>query len=143
MREMRERLIESLIGRPYRPGADGPEAFDCYGVVRHVRMHCLDDALPLIVRPVDEAPCRQAIARTLLKHPTKEQWKMHEVAEEWDVVLMGNVDQRPFHMGICVRVKGQFAVLHAEAAPVNRVILDDLPALSLKGFNRLEFYRRV
>ncbi len=142
-REMQERFVESLIGARYRPGADGPGEFDCYGLVRHVRQHCLDDALPVIVRPVDEQPCRQAIARTLLRESERSLWQRHEQAEEWDVVLMGNVDQRPFHMGICVRLKGQFLVLHAEGAPVNRVILDDLPALTLKGFNRLEFYTRV
>lgn len=43
-----ERLafLEALIGRPYRIGATGPDAFDCYGLARHLQHHLFSYDLP-------------------------------------------------------------------------------------------------
>lgn len=137
-----EALVESLVGKPYREGANGPDAFDCYGLVRHTMGAAGLFLLPTIARPEGERPCGEAIGRALSEHPELGAWRKVAEPEEWDVAVMANVQERRRHIGLCVRLKGCFWVIHAQDAPVNRVILDDLPSLTAKGFNRVEFYRR-
>lgn len=137
-----EALVESLVGKPYREGADGPDAFDCYGLVRFAMGATGLIALPEINRPQGERPCGEAIGRALAGHPELGAWRKVGEPEDWDVAVMANVQERRRHIGLCVRLKATLWVIHAQDAPVNRVILDDLPSLQIKGFNHVEFYRR-
>lgn len=137
-----EALIESLVGKPYREGADGPDAFDCYGVPFFVYRAAGRAPLPEIARPQGAQPCGEDIGRALTGHPELDAWRRVSEPEEWDIAVMANVAERRRHVGLCVRLKGSFWVIHAQDAPVNRVILDDLPSLDVKGFKRIDFYRR-
>lgn len=137
-----ERLIEALIGKPYRSGADGPDAFDCYGVPFYLMRECDRTPIPKIRRPQGEVASGDSIAAALQHHPELDQWVRVVEPEAWDIALMANVAARERHIGLCVRLKGEFWVIHAQDAPVNRVILDDLPSLDVKGFKRISFYRR-
>lgn len=137
-----EALVESLVGKPYRSGANGPDAFDCYGVPFFLYRLCGRTRLPEINRQLDQSPCGEAIGRALSDHPEIGRWTRVQDPEDWDIAVMANVAERRRHIGLCARLKGQFWVVHAQDAPVNRVVLDDLPSLDAKGFKRIEFYRR-
>lgn len=137
-----ERLIEAQVGKPYRAGANGPDAFDCYGVPFYLMRECGLVPIPEIRRPQDVAPCGDSIADALQHHPELDRWVRVADPQPWDIALMANVVARARHIGLCVHLKGAFWIIHAQDAPVNRVILDDLPSLDAKGFKRISFYRR-
>lgn len=135
-------LVERWLGRPYAPAGDGPDAFDCYGLVRHFDRVYGPDRLPDITRPADEALSKDAISGVLRGAPVRGHWrKVTGLARHWDVVVMGNIDGREFHLGRCLMQRGQFGVLHVE--PRLGVVFDDLPTLRLKGFNRVDHFRPV
>jgi hypothetical protein len=78
----------------------------------------------------------------MLSHPERQAWE--EVSEpdvkELDLVLMGNVAKRDFHLGTFIIPATVGAVIHIDKAA--GVVVDDIPALKASGFNYLKFYRR-
>jgi cell wall-associated NlpC family hydrolase len=133
-------FLEDLIGRPYRIGATGPEAFDCYGLARHVQG-------ALYAVPMPELPFVAATTRTqaeaMLNHAERKNWREvpeHE-ARDGDLVLMGNVAKRDFHLGTFVMPETAGVVLHVDQAA--GVVADDLPALRSVGFRYLRCFRRL
>lgn len=38
-------FLVDLIGKPYEPGGQGPDTFDCWGLVRHVYQHLFETHL--------------------------------------------------------------------------------------------------
>jgi len=141
LRSMTERLAfyESLIGKPYRIGARGPHEFDCYGLARHIQNELAGIEMPDV--PFAE-PTTRAQAEAMLSHPERKAWEEVTEAEarELDLVLMGNVAKRDFHLGTYIVPATTGAVIHIDKAA--GVVVDDLPALRASGFNFLRFFRR-
>ena len=131
--------FETLIGRPYQIGAMGPDKFDCYGLVRHVQGKCYAYEMPDL--PYAIATTRSQ-AEAMLSHPEREKWQQVETidAQDGDIVLMGNVSGRDFHLGTYVVVNSLGLVLHTN--PANGVVADDLPSLRSIGFNYLRIFRQ-
>lgn len=133
-------VLDGLIGRPYALGASGPEAFDCYGLARHVQATLYAVDLP-------ELPRRPATTReqaeAMLAHPERSRWT--EVsptdARDGDLVLMGNVARRDFHLGTFVVPVTAGVVLHTD--PRTGVVADDVPSLRGVGWNYLRLFRRT
>lgn len=139
---MTDRLtfLEGLIGRPYRIGATGPDAFDCYGLARHIQAELYAVAMPAL--PFVAATTR-AQAEAMLGHAERENWReISEIeARDGDLVLMGNVIRRDFHLGTFVVPETAGMVLHVDR--LAGVIADDLPSLRSIGFNYLRCFRRA
>ncbi|WP_132254745.1 NlpC/P60 family protein [Methylobacterium segetis] len=136
----RAAFLEDLIGRPYRIGATGPDAFDCYGLARHVQSALY--AVPMPALPFVAATTR-AQAEAMLAHEERRNWREtpeHE-ARDGDLVLMGNVAKRDFHLGTFVVPGTAGVVLHVDQHA--GVVADDIPALRSVGFNYLKFFRRI
>lgn len=133
-------FLEALIGRPYRIGAMGPEAFDCYGLARHVQASLY--AMPMPALPFVAATTR-AQAEAMLAHEERRNWREvpEHAARDGDLVLMGNVARRDFHLGTFVVPGTAGVVLHVDRAA--GVVADDLPALRSIGFNYLRLFRRI
>lgn len=139
---MTDRLafLEALIGSPYEIGATGPDAFDCYGLARHVQAALYDVAMPKL--PFVAATTRQQ-AEAMLSHPELRNWREipeHE-ARDGDGVLMGNVARRDFHLGTYIVPITAGVVLHIDKA--SGVVVDDLPSLRAIGFHYLRIFRRT
>jgi cell wall-associated NlpC family hydrolase len=132
-------FYESLIGKPYKIGARGPHEYDCYGLACHVQRTLADVAMPAVAFA---EPTTRAQAEAMLSHPERENWaEVPELeARELDLVLMGNVHKRDFHLGTYIVPVTTGAVIHIDKAA--GVVVDDIPALKASGFNYLKFYRR-
>ncbi|KAB7783490.1 NlpC/P60 family protein [Methylorubrum populi] len=133
-------FLSDLIGRPYRIGATGPDCFDCYGLARHVQATLYDVPMPEL--PFVAATTRQQ-AEAMLNHAERQNWREipeHE-ARDGDLVLMGNVARRDFHLGTYVVPGTAGVVLHIDKA--NGVVADDLPSLRAIGFHYLKVFRRL
>ena len=119
----------AVLGRPYRLGAAGPEAYDCWGLVRHYYAAARGVALPVV-----DAVRTLAIARAFSGDPERANWAEVESPAEGDAVLMGQA-RRPHHVGLWLGG----GVLHAvEGAGV----IHTQPALlRLGGWNVVGYYR--
>lgn len=132
-------FLQALIGRPYKIGATGPDAFDCYGLARHVQNEIYGVDLPAL--PFVAATTRQQ-AEAMLNHPERANWQEipeHE-ARDGDIVLMGNVAKRDFHLGTFIVPSTSGVVLHINEQ--SGVVVDDLPSLRAIGFNYVRCFRR-
>lgn len=132
--------ITGVIGRPYRIGARGPDAFDCYGLVRFVLGELQGLGLPDdLGRPIVTTRDQ---AEAMLSHPERENWMeipAHE-AQDLDLILMGNVLGRDFHLGLFMQAGSNVGVLHVDQT--RGVVFDDMPSLKASGFNYLRAFRR-
>ncbi len=131
--------ITKLIGKPYQIGARGPDFYDCYGLVRHVQMELAGISMPNISFA---KPTTRAMAEEMLSNPERKSWE--EIDEfhikEYDLILMGNVAKRDFHLGVFIIPTTVGYVLHTEEA--DGVRLDDIQTLKVTGFNHLRVFRR-
>jgi len=132
-------FLESLIRKPYKIGARGPDAYDCYGLARHIQMELAGVQMPDVAFA---EPTTRAQAEAMLSHPERQAWDEVTEAEarELDLVLMGNVAKRDFHLGTYIIPATAPAVIHIDK--VAGVVVDDIPALRASGFNFLRFFRR-
>lgn len=93
----RAAYLNGLLGRPYRAGAMGPAAFDCYGLARHLQAAFFGRDLPRFQLPAEAG--RFAVASAIAVHPERERWR--EVARPRDgaIVVMARQDCG-FHLGV-------------------------------------------
>lgn len=126
--------IDSFIGLPYREGARGPEAYDCYGLVAAVFRAVRGVELPDFYQatPGPQSASR-AISAALAGEVAGGRSTPVEEPADFDIAIVGST-LRPHHVGVVF--KG--GVLHASRAfgsawhPIPRF-------MSL--YTRTEFYR--
>lgn len=126
-----------LIGKPYCAGAQGPDEFDCWGLVRHVFEKVHGIAMPLI-EVGDEPTVENASA---IRHAAAVSgWKPSgdTLPAEHDIVLMSSLAGR--HVGVIVSANGGLLLLHClEQVGVCVQPLSDLQRVGFHGF---VFWRR-
>lgn len=137
-----EHWAAPLIGRPWRSLADGPDAFDCRGLVRHVFR---------TQRGMDVAPLMPEIAHdraAILRAAGDSGWMnigrgLKAMPHAWDIVHMTNGNGAP-HVGLMIEVDGSLRLLHCVGpnAP-NQVICQTPMQASGMGFGRFEFWRHA
>lgn len=127
-------FVESLLGRPWKLGAQGPQAFDCWSLLRHVEQVAFGRALPMVVLPERSPPDR--IAEALASHPKRALWRQALAPSHGGGVEMSSV-KVPLHVGVWLDIDGGL-VLHC-AAGVG-VAADSLLALKALGWSGFRFY---
>lgn len=104
--------INAYIGLPYREGARGPEAFDCYGLVAAVLSAAKGVQLPDWYQ---ESPGPQgasrAISAALAGEVSGGRCCRVDVPDDYDIAIVGST-VRPHHVGLVVNG----GVLHASRA---------------------------
>lgn len=128
-----------LIGVPYGAGAAGPDAFDCWGLVRYVfrTVHGIDMPVVSVGRVGDESADNVAAIKRAAEVSG---WKPSSAtdAAENDIVLMNSPLGR--HVGVMVRANGALLFLHAIEGL--GVCVQPLADLSRMGFTGFTFWRR-
>jgi cell wall-associated NlpC family hydrolase len=129
------------IGKPWRSGATGPDAYNCWGLVREVflRRH----GLPLPMVDVGT----EANFQRLRGAVTAGGWARTEAAPAVDdVIVMRSAAGR--HVGVLVEADSLLRVLHANGhqtlkGPTGTVMAQSLPELASGGYSEFEFWRRA
>lgn len=123
----RAALLRSLVGKPYVRGSDGPNDFDCYGLVRLVSRDVFGRTLP---------------GRDTLLALSNPRWRRVAIPVDGALVLMERAGEK--HIGIWL---GEGGVLHAVAPPGwtpgdrrPSVVFDALTTLPLRGYSKQRFY---
>ena len=103
----------NYVGRPYEPGADGPTAFSCWGLVRHVFRTQAGVDMPMVAVHTEEAAAADNVgaikkaARVSGMRPVVD----GSPPQSMDIVVMYGVGT--LHCGVVVKVNGRLHVLHA------------------------------
>ena len=123
----------NYIGLPWRRGADGPEAFDCWGLVVFVQGRHFNTIMPHIS---DREFSLRQIAAAVKTHDYA--WERTNTPLEGDIVLMARRSVYA-HIGVWVNANTG-GILHcAERAGV---IFSKLNTLSLQGWGSVTIYHR-
>lgn len=125
------------IGKPWQAGAQGPDAYDCYGLCIAVQRDHFGRQLPLIADGVDRAD-KRALAKEFLRPEYREGWVgyWHMPPKDGDLVTMAHA-RHPTHVGIYLDIDGG-GILHC--VETHGVVFARLAALKAAGWGRLQFY---
>lgn len=107
-------LAASLIGLPWREGASGPDAFNCWGLVKHwvVRVHGMDLGLVDIAAQASQHRAMAAAVRT--------GWQqVHDAPQEHDIALLRNPGNGGRHVGVLLHANHRLGLLHCEGCATN------------------------
>lgn len=121
--------ITSLIGRPYALGADGPECFDCRGLLLYCQRRFFGKTLPIL-------PMGLAMREVYAEQVQAGHWQSVAMPEHGDAVLLRGGDHP--HVGLWLTCIGP-GVLHALEGV--GVVWSPATTLRLMGYSRLRFVR--
>lgn len=127
-------FVEGLLGRPWRLGAQGPEAFDCWSLFRLIQREAFGREVPLVELPADTP--RAAVSALLATHPGRSLWRPVARAVHGGAVEMTSV-RTPLHVGVWLAIDGGLVLHCAEPAGIT---LDPLLALQAQGWRRFRFH---
>ena len=104
--------LDAYIGLPYREGARGPDAYDCWGIVAEVLRAAKGWQLPdwYQAAPGPQAASR-AISAALDGAVDGGRSSRVEDPQDWDIAVVGST-VRPHHVGVVVNG----GILHAARA---------------------------
>jgi cell wall-associated NlpC family hydrolase len=125
--------LRDYIGKPWRADAEGPEAYDCKGLVRAVQTRVWGRDVPALLHPARLATW--AAVRASAEH---DGWRpVQDKPAEGDIVVLRGKDGP--HVGVFVRAQRRLQVLHAHGGGAVRLNL--LADLLVGGYSRPEVWR--
>jgi cell wall-associated NlpC family hydrolase len=125
---------ENFVGKPWKPAASGPDAFDCWGLLTAIYRERLGVTLnqATVAEATDQAARRLAIDATIQHGGVFGAWTSVDKPRDLDAVVMGDGT----HVGLWLADVG--AVLHSrEKAGVALVKLNGLRGQGV----RFKFFR--
>lgn len=139
-------IANDLLGRPFRMGADGPNEYDCYGAAKAVLARGFDITLPPMKRD-EETHTPKELAKRLMDPTIRSEWieitrnghSSHDLGKSGDIMVMGNIDGRSYHLGVRLQFGAQHVVVHADER--NGIVVDDVITLPFKGYNKIRYFR--
>jgi cell wall-associated NlpC family hydrolase len=131
---MRAEIVNRLMGRPYRLGAGGPDAFDCYGATRALQAELFGRAMPAFAMPGEAG--RTAIAAAIAVHPERARWVEVDRPVDGAIVTMAR-HQQGYHMGTWLAEDGGLVIHALEQVGV---VADTIPSLQAVGWRRFRYH---
>ena len=131
----KQHWVIPLIGKPWQAGHQGPDAFDCWGLLVWVYQHRYGIELPRIA--VAEGNVREQV-RAFHAHPERAHWQTIATPIEGDALLLRQ-SRHPIHVGIWIETEGEAGVLHALQGA--GVVFQTLNSLMLSGWSVEGVYR--
>lgn len=122
--------INHYLGKPWSNGSDGPDAFDCWGLVRAVYRQ------RGIVLPVVDVDAHRALEVRHAMRDNMDGWNLLGKPEDYCAVLM-SASLRPHHVGVWIPNDGGGVLHSVEGAGV---IFNRKLTLKMSGWNLLGFY---
>lgn len=119
------------VGRPYSPGGRGPDAYDCWGLVRAVYEDRFDIALPIL--PGISVESALTISRTIGEEAAAH-WR--EVGNPFEGCVVAMSQRSAYHhVGIHI---GN-GILHCWDN--QNVVVDTMRKLGLKGMKKIGYFK--
>ena len=127
-------FARQYMGRPWVNGGQGPDGFDCWGLVRYVLARHFNILAPTVDIDADNL---KACALALDSGKRDNKWLETADPVEGDVALMAHA-RYPSHVGIWLDVDGG-GILHCLRGA--GVVYSTPVKLRLSGWGRIEYYR--
>ena len=122
------------VGKPYRLGARGPDAYDCWGLLLDVYQRQFGIVLPTL--PGISAATAVKISREI-DLASKEEWD--EVQTPFDGCAVAMSQSKAYHhVGIFVEADGS-KILHA--SDNYRVVIESTKRIALRGFRKIAYFK--
>ncbi len=125
---------EQYIGLPWESGQQGPDKFDCWGLVKAVQKQHFGRDLPAFKVDADNL---RAVIKTFTAADERNRWVEVAVPQEGDCLLLSQGKQ-PTHVGIWLNIDGG-GLLHCVRGA--GVVFSNRTNLQLLGYNILGAYR--
>ncbi len=126
----------SYIGLPWVAGGQGPDEFDCWGLVRFIEEHHYGLDIPAVNISPDNL---RAVITEFTSNPIFKDFSEVKTPKDGDIVLMRQA-KYPVHAGIWLDVDGG-GVLHCVRE--GGVIFQNQISLNLAGWFIDGFYRAI
>ncbi|MDD5249634.1 MAG: NlpC/P60 family protein [Rhodocyclaceae bacterium] len=132
------RWVFDYLGKPWENGAQGPNAYDCWGLVRAVYREQLGIALPVV--DVD-AHKPLAVCRAFADARMHSGWTPvdRQALQEFDAIEL-SLGEKPHHVGIWCAADGGGVLSAVEGAGV---VFQRRASLALHGWKIIAAYRRA
>lgn len=101
MNRMNVHWAFQYMGKPWVSGAQGPEAYDCWGLVRAVQREQYGLNLPIV--QID-ATDTSAIKAAFHHHPEFVHWEQVQDPQEGDCVITKSSPDHAEHIGVWINV---------------------------------------
>lgn len=124
----------NYIGKPWQIAAEGPDAFDCWGLMVDIHRRFFNRTLEII--PVEENNLK-ALIRTIDAHPERRRWDRIKKPREGDIALMRQL-RHPIHVGLWLDVDDGGMLHYAQGSGV---VFQDQHKLNLCDWQIENFYR--
>lgn len=124
--------VNSLIGKPWKSGARGPDFYNCWFLCRDIQKTLFNRDLPII--EVDEKSVL-SIAREFSINDHRKKWKEVPVPSHGCLVEMSS-GKHPFHIGVYLEVDGG-GVIHCQNP--SGVVFDKMQLLPISGWRKLRY----
>jgi cell wall-associated NlpC family hydrolase len=133
------------LGRPWRSGARGPDAYYCWGLLQALCKRRLGLEMPEVATGTE-----QQQFPAILEAARGQGWHLVPVGDgprADDIVLMRN-RWGDRHCGFMVEADGRLGVMHAdghntERGPIGEVVFETLAQAMNGGYSRIEFWRHA
>lgn len=128
-------FLTSLLGKPYRAGGQGPDSFDCWGMVRYVYAELFNIALQDFshLSPKDVKSCSAQFEAGAVS----EDWVQLDEPEHGCIVAMSR-SKVIHHVGLWVDIDGGTCIHALDGASV---IAQKVQSLRNSNFSKILFYR--
>lgn len=128
---------EPFIGKPYVDGGEGPDSFDCWGLVREIVR--IRHAIDLPAHAIDVRNIA-AVTRAIATHPVRACFALIDAPIDGALGVLGRA-RYGSHIGMWCAVDGG-RLLHTVKG--SGVVASDLMTLRLYGWSKIEwFYPRI
>lgn len=133
--------INRVIGLPWTEGAQGPGAFDCWGLARATQRELFGRDLPLLACEADPSKIARDnirdVMRALDNVELRSGWAEVQTPTHGDIAMLSH-RKYPSHMGTYLDVD-RGGILHVTHE--GGVRFEPIPLLRLQGWHRISYFR--
>lgn len=128
-----QEIVAPLIGLPWEIGAEGPHAYDCWGLARMIQREVFGREVPAVTEPPEST---RALMRFIKEHAERSNWRRVEEPSHGCMVEMAH-NSHPFHIGVFLDIDGG-GIVHSMRG--QGVCWDRVATLRLSGWRRINFH---
>lgn len=129
-------LVQNNLGKPWRVGTNGPDAFDCWGWAQFVQ----HNGFHRYIETISEPPANpRELIEFVKNHAARKSWREVSKPVHGGLVELAH-NTRPFHIGVYLDIDGG-GITHA--APRIGVTFDTVLALRAAGWRRFTFHEYI
>lgn len=127
-------VINGIVGKPYRLGAEGPDEFDCYSCTAAIQLHIFGRIMPKFAAAATSG--RTALAVAITVNPERNNWVETSDPTHGSIVTMAR-NVCGYHLGTYLDIDGGVI---AHAIEECGVVVDTMTSLTAIGWRRFRFH---